>query len=300
MRLGYPREFFPLFMVICGPKSAGKTFFVKAMHRFMFNKRMPIFASDDWVRTTVYGLFENVSGIPIIFDDLEKKRFNENAASIVKTDTYIDGLDIVSPPTFIITTNNLETSIDPALQKRVVYLLTDLTLDNVTATNNAKAVSDTLKQINGALYKEYLRRIIPKVNEMLRIIDENKSGNEWHPDLFKLSSETIVDIIKDYTKQPDYISLLSFEDYFGDNTVMRKEIREKILTDYEHNKSAFEIRRRRNELLYTPGEFSYEAKRVKDALPEYLEAKISGNKILMKLDKVEDFLGTTLKKGIFW
>lgn len=40
-------------------------------------------------------------------------------------------------------------------------------------------------------------------------------------------------------------------------------------------------------------------KRVKDALPEFLEAKISGNRLIMRLDKAEEFFGIKFKKGWF-
>lgn len=300
LKHNYLAEYYPIFAVLSGPKSSGKSTFVKAMQKFMFQKDIPGFSSDDWVKTTAQKLLSNISGIPLLFDDIGRNRFNQNAESIIKEDEYINLLDNTSVPSFIITSNDIETSVDTALKKRMIYITLNLTLNDVTAAHMKKGVLDGISNISGAFYREYIKRIIPKIKETLSLMESDyPESSKWHPDLLKISSEVIIDIVKNYATIQPYILSLSFEDYFGDDTIIRKEIKEKILTDYEHNKKAFNINRKKNELVYTAGERAYEARRIYDALPEFLEAKVVSNMILMPLDKAELFFGIKFKKGLF-
>ncbi len=296
----YTLVYYPLFAVLTGPKSSGKSSLVKTIHKLMFVKPIPSFSSDEWVKTVIKGLMHEVSEIPLLVDDLSSKRFKENVNDIVKEDEYINKEGLKKIPSFIITSNDINTSIEPALKKRMIYLTTDLKLDDVKAAYMSKSVSDGVSAICGAFYREYLRRAIIRVKELIELMNADKSEEqEWHPDLFKVSSEVINEIIGEYSDVPDYMKNVSFEDYFGIKTDMIKDIKETILTDYEHNKKAFTIDKKRNTLKYTPGERNYEAKRVCDALPEMLEAKVTQMSVIMRLDRAEEFFGISFKKGLF-
>lgn len=103
--------------------------------------------------------------------------------------------------------------------------------------------------------------MIPKVNELIGMMKNNTPEGEWHPDIFILSSQVIQEMILQYYGNVEYVNQLSIEDYFGDNTVMQREIKTKVLTDFTHNKQAFKRNAKKNELIYIPGEYGYVAKK---------------------------------------
>ena len=298
-RHNYPSIYYPVFAVLVGDKNSGKSSFVKAIQKFMFTKNIHSFTGEHWTKTTIRGLMLNVSEIPLLVDDISRARFKENADEIIKEDDNINQSGITTVPSFVLTSNDINTSIDPALKKRMLYITSDLKLDNVNAAYKHKSIYESIGNINGSFYCEYLSRMIEKVNELLASMEEDKMEDEnWHPELFKMSSETICDVVAEVSGElPDYMRVVTFEDYFGIDTAMTRDIKAEIVSNYQHNKKAFVVDRRRNKLVYTPGEKSYEAKRFADALPEFLEAKVQNNYILMELDKAEEFFGIKFKRG---
>ena len=127
----------------------------------------------------------------------------------------------------------------------------------------------------------------------------SESNAAWRPDIFKLSSETIVEIFRDCElKCPTYTSVVSYDDYFGNNVIL-ENIRDKIVFEWTHNRRAFRVLKRQNRVEYQPGEKAYEAKRIKEALPEILQAQIAGNKIVFHLDVAEQFFGIRFTTRLF-
>ena len=86
---------------------------------------------------------------------------------------------------------------------------------------------------------------------------------------------------------------------FGFNNNIVKKVKEKILFEYEHNRKAFIVKKKTNTLEYIAGEKKYEADRICNDLPEFLEARTSGVKVIMKLDKAEDFFGIKFQRSLF-
>ena len=86
---------------------------------------------------------------------------------------------------------------------------------------------------------------------------------------------------------------------FGFNNNIVKKVKEKILFEYEHNRKAFIVKKKTNTLEYIAGEKKYEADRICNDLPEFLEARTSGVKVIMKLDKAEDFFGIKFQRRLF-
>lgn len=296
----YASIYFPVFAVLVGDKNSGKSSFVKAIQKFMFTRNLPSYTGEHWTKTNVRAFMNTISEIPILIDDISRQRFKENADEIIKEDDNINQTGLTTIPTFILTSNDISTSIEPALKKRMLYITSDLKLDNVNAAYKHKSIYESIGNINGSFYCEYIRRMIDKVNDLLDLILADTLETEgWHPDLFKLSSETICEIVSEsYGIIPEYMRQVTFEDYFGVDTAMTRDIKAEIISTYQHNRKAFAIDRKRNKLVYTPGEKSYEAKRIADALPEFLEAKVQYNYILMELDKAESFFGIKFKEGL--
>ena len=59
------------------------------------------------------------------------------------------------------------------------------------------------------------------------------------------------------------------------------------------------MKKKTNTLEYIAGEKKYEADRICNDLPEFLETRTSGVKVIMKLDKAEDFFGIKFQRRLF-
>jgi hypothetical protein len=180
-----------------------------------------------------------------------------------------------------------------------------MTQDNVAAASKKKVLVETRKHMSRSFYTEYLRQMIPLVSGMLEdmalydIGGIPVNGEAWQPDIFHLSSKIICYIFEENNIEiPDYISEVTYEDYFG-KTAIVENIREKMIFEWEHNRQAFRILRKTNCLEYNAGEHAYEATRIVDALPEDICAKKSGTKVIMNLEKAEAFTGIQFQKH-FW
>ena len=57
--------------------------------------------------------------------------------------------------------------------------------------------------------------------------------------------------------------------------------------------------KKQNQLVYDAGEHGYDADNLIKILPEVLEATRSGTKVVMLLDKAEEFFGVKFKRRWF-
>lgn len=297
----FPTTLFPIYAIINGPKSAGKTFFIDTIQTIMYGRTLGRLAPDTFTKTGIFGIMRESTGVPLHIDDIDRERFNRYCGQIVKYDSDLLDEKLINHPVIIMTTNEIQT-IKPEFAKRVYYVSVDAQLTNVVAASLHKKMVDLRKRITTSFYKEYLKRMYDKVLhliEEMNIFEFNDENEDWKPDVFQISTQTIIEIYNDCGLEiPKYVTELKYADYFGHN-ILTEGIRQKIVFDWTHNKKAFKVMRKRNVLEYIPGERPYEAVRVCDALPEILRAKNSGIKVVMQLDEAEKFFGVHFKGRLF-
>ena len=300
-KLDYSLTLFPLYAVITGPKSAGKSEFVDTIQHIMYGKRLGSYHPEAWTKTRINGLLHEAAGVPLHVEDIDRDRFNANCGEIVKYDRNLIDDRCYNHPVIVMTSNNIEV-IKPEYAKRIYMSTVNLTQDNVSAAYKKKKVAEIRKRMGTAFYHEYLRRIMP---EFLNMIDKMENydptgGEEWQPDIFALSSKIILEIYSEYMDEvPDYIRIVTYEDYFGYTNNVVNEIREKIIFEWQHNKRAFVVNKKTKTVEYIAGERSFEADKICNALPEFLQAKKSGTKVVMKLKEAEEFFGIKFKGRLF-
>ena len=90
----------------------------------------------------------------------------------------------------------------------------------------------------------------------------------------------------------------SYSDYFGSISIGQKA-KDQILRDWRHNPENFRMLKKQNQLVYDAGEHGYDADNLIKILPEVLEATRSGTKVVMLLDKAEEFFGVKFKRRLF-
>lgn len=294
---GYSLNYYPYFGILHGRKSAGKSELLDMIQKMMFGQRLERVESSKFTKTKIQEYLELAACVPIHINDISKKRFNPNCKEIIKSDDDLISSGNITYPVFVMTTNDIET-IDEAIGKRTYYESVSITQSNVSATTKRRGMYEVRKKITNAFYREYLRRIIPKVNTMQEKM-MNLAGDEamaYHPDLFKLSSETIVEIINDADIQiPEYIYPVAYKDYFETNAMIERA-KDLITREWLHNRNAFHVLKKQNRLEYTAGEYAYQAAALYDSLPEFLHAFQSGTKVVMDLDAAEEFFGIRFRK----
>ena len=161
-------------------------------------------------------------------------------------------------------------------------------------TNNV--VRSVQKEIGTAFYREYLRRmleIVPNLVEQLKSDDSDRS-----PDILKESSDVIYDIIAEHSEIPAYVRHLTLENYFSEKVTGKYAIKT-IQNAWRTSPKTFVIDERRNELRYDAGA-TYEADRIIKELPENLEAAKSRDSIIMNLNEAREFFGVKFKKSWLW
>src|SRR2546421_9166503 len=79
---------FPLFAVLYGKSNCGKTRLIETIMKSMFG----YFSFVDkayFTRTNLWDLFRANKRFPVVFDDVEKKRFTDHAMDIIKDETTL-------------------------------------------------------------------------------------------------------------------------------------------------------------------------------------------------------------------
>ena len=101
-----------------------------------------------------------------------------------------------------------------------------------------------------------------------------------------------------YSKAKNEADEAYYSDYFGSISIGQKA-KDQILRDWRHNPENFRMLKKQNQLVYDAGEHGYDADNLIKILPEVLEATRSGTKVVMLLDKAEEFFGVKFKRRLF-
>lgn len=285
---------YPVFGLVYGQSKAGKTCFLETLLLMMIGQK-PKISAPDFTRSSIEGLKRTVQGAPIIVDDLTNQRFNQHAIETIKNDDFgfVDHLTNYSA--VVISANEDVKAVAPEVIRRTVICRVEAGLTNTEVLKN-NVVRSVQRNIGTAFYREYMRRMLDKMPDL---IEQLHDDDEESPDILRVSSEIIYEIIEEYGdgQMPDYIEKLSLESYFSENVTGKYAIKQ-IRNAWRTSKDSFKINRRDNELHYNAGA-TYEADRLIKEMPETLEARKSRDWIIMKLDAAQDFFGLSFKKPLF-
>lgn len=180
----------------------------------------------------------------------------------------------------------------------------DAEIANERGAKNSKRVNESMSELTTAFYGEYVRRMLVCIDEMTTEMRENANGKEYFPDIFHASSSVIADIFEACgIDLPDYVRILYYNDYMGDESIGRAAI-EKIELAWQADPSKFRVDKKQNRLIYSypPDGPWYELKYIADELPNSLEAEISGgNQLIMNYEQAQELFGIKFRRwlGIF-
>lgn len=283
---------YPVFGLVYGQSKAGKTSFLETLLKMMIGQKTKL-SAPDFTRSSIEGLKRTVKGAPIIVDDLTNTRFNQHAIETIKNDDFGVADGLLHYPAVVISANEDVKAVAPEVIRRTVICRVQAGLTN-TQVMQSSVVRTVQREIGTAFYREYLRRMLPIVNDLLEDLKDDDS--ESAPDILAKSSQVLFDIFTEYCERevPDYVRLLSLEDYFSEKVTGSYAIKT-IQDAWRTSRSSFEISEKNNELRYNAGA-TWEADRLLKELPETLEPHKSRDWVVMDLDEAKKFFEVDFKK----
>lgn len=284
---------YPVFGLLYGQSKAGKTSFLETLLKMMIGQK-PKISAPDFTRSSIENLKLNVHGAPIIVDDLTNTRFNNHAIETIKNDDFGVGDHLRNYSAVVISANEDVKAVAPEVIRRTVICRVEAGLTN-TEVMKSNVVRSVQQKIGTAFYREYLRRMLEIIPEL---IDQIKDEESEAPDILMRSSQIIVEIISEYSDEvPEYIRPLTLENYFSEQVTGKYAIKT-IQNAWRTSRKSFVINQRNNELRYNAGVY-FEADRLMKELPETLEAHKSREWVVMNLEAAREFFEINFKRS-FW
>lgn len=284
---------YPVFGLVYGQSKAGKTSFLETLLKMMIGQKTKI-SAPEFTRSSIEGLKHTVKGAPIIVDDLTNTRFNQHAIETIKNDDFGVADKLLHYPAVVISANEDVKAVAPEVIRRTVICRVQAGLTN-TEVMRSSVVRTVQKEVGTALYREYLRRMLGIVSELLEEMKSDES--ESAPDILAESSRVLEEIFREYAEAPwpNYIRQLTLEDYFSEKVTGSYAIKT-IRNAWNTSRSSFELSERNNEIRYNAGA-PWEADRILKELPETLEPHKSREWVVMNLDEARSFFDIPFKKS---
>lgn len=236
----------PLYLLISSSHaSTGKSFFVKAILKMMTGKKnLRILAAKECSTSVAPGLQMEGSGVPLFIDEIDNSYLSRMKSAIKTSDQICEMRQKDDVPLIIFASNDV-TDPDMQLRKRMIFLNPEGTIpSDADQTGWLSAGNSMISRLGNALYREYIRRMIPKVWELIDKMESNNGADipdDWYPDIMPLSSNILIEIMKDYGFDvPDFFKPLTWKDDFAENaSYITADAFREIKEMYHINKKAF-------------------------------------------------------------
>ena len=267
---------YPAFGILYGRSNCGKSELMKTLLTSMFQKEG--FLPNEWfTKTRVTSLMQENGRYPLIFDDLDRTRFNNHAVALIKDD-YV-GLG--EYPTTVLSMNADKDTFEPEVRKRCLIAYTGASLPDHTgeARRQAKHVNRIKRNLGNALYREYLKRSLERLREEAPI------------DALGFSSAILHEIFSEHHSKPlpAWCRITSMEEYGqGKHDKVKDELSQLL----RYNPSAWS--RKQNKVILRLDDVHSARKLLKD-IPDYLvESRSRGDAIIFDARELEDFLESSV------
>ncbi len=223
--------------------NCGKTFMISAVLKMMTGKKITPLNNANLNKEKIGNIQVGCKGVPVFIDELDGKSFG-HIKDIIKNPERCEDNQIETMPMLIFASNNILEP-DEILRKRMVFLRFEGRLPSNVDQSAYKNMGHALiRKLGTGFYREYLRRMLGKVSaELEYIMTEQNIPGKYYPDLMKMSSETIIDILSDYGYEiPVFIRPLTWNDDYSINaSFISEDAVHSIENLYAQNKNAFKI-----------------------------------------------------------
>lgn len=291
---------YPLYLLLRGTTNAGKTFLMKFILHTMFNQyNLNIYGRNSLIQTAnsddnspakLQKKMPFCMGMPLMVDEVNNKRWTEYGERFIKTDHIVD--EHLSA--IIFATNDVG-HIDEALNKRSIAFDISIKTPRTTNLRNNPQVT-SLNNMTGELYKLYLKRML---NEYPKFLEElNNKNRKFAPDLFKLSSTVLKNILNEYGYQDEqFIDIYTTTYYL--TTANEEEKKQDFIDLYNKCHDEWIINKKHNYIRIN-FEGQYDARDFQRKYGSELVEWTKGRFVTMPLDKTEKHFGIKIKEKSFF
>ena len=280
---------YPVYAVLFGRSSGGKTLFTRTAARSMFGFEKMI-RSGQFTANRALGLRERLGGIPLLIDDVTRDKFSNHVPDLVRTDHETGGL--YAP--IVLTTNRDVSTIPPDLTKRMVTCHIDAAIPENRSVLE-RAARRAQREIGTALYRAYLQRLIPRVRAMRAEID---AGAETFPDLLACSADILRGVLGDSLGElPGWARPLDFGDYFG---IRHRRFRDQLADMLSDASDRVAVNRRAGELTVGFGGDTNQAAQFARSVPDFVLKGRFVDLVKLDLHALEQEMGFSLGTAPNW
>jgi hypothetical protein len=280
---------YPVYAVLFGRSSGGKTLFTRIAARSMFGFEK-MMRSGEFTANGALGMRDKLGAIPLLIDDVTRDRFTRYVPDLVRTDQ--EGGGQYAP--VVLTTNRDVTSIPPDLTKRMVTCHIDAAIPenrSVTERNARRAQNE----IGTALYRAYLQGLIPEVRAMRAEID---AGREGFPDLLARSAAVLRGVLGEALGElPDWAKLLTYGDYFG---IRHRRFRDQLGDMLRDADDRVAVNRAAGELTISFGGDTNQATQFARSVPDFALKGRFADMVKLDLSALEQELGFAVGRPAGW
>ena len=271
---------YPVYAVLFGRSSGGKTLFTKIAARSMFGFEKMI-RSGQFTANRALGLRERLGAIPLLIDDVTRDKFTSHVPDLVRTDQEMSAQ--YAP--VVLTTNRDVSTIPPDLTKRMVTCHIDAAIpENRSVTE--RIARRTQKEIGTSLYRAYLQRLLPEVVRMRAEIDAEA---DQFPDLLACSSEILREVLgKSLGDCPAWARPLSFANYFD---IRHRRFRDQLADMLADSDERITVNRRAGELTISFGGDTNQAAQFARSVPDFVLKGRFADLVKLDLNALEQEMG---------
>lgn len=291
---------YPLYLVMNGRPSSGKTPMILTVMKLMFDLseqelKRNIQSETVFSPKVMEEYKTQAKGYPIFIDEISPQRWRY-AKNIMKVDDAITSEGYVNLPYFLLLSNDLS-AIRGDILKRCIFISVDNQIGYQYNTDDHKRMIVNLRKgMHNALYREYCRRMLEKSDELVKNIQDGKTA-----DIFQVSSELLCEIIAQYAELPDSFRMYPKDEYIGVNSSKRRAV--KWLKDMVKDNPDMYWIKRKEQRLYIDFTSDVDAKKditmLTSELPADINYKINANILSMDLPFLEEYTGIRFKKKLF-
>ena len=288
----------PMFLLaVSSTANCGKTFVITAILKMMSGKRLVNLNTKSCKSTFIKDIQAGYSSLPVFIDEIDNAYIGFSKGTI-KNSEECETNQLQDQPMIVFASND---ALDPdeTLRKRMIFLRFEGALPSDIDQNAYKGRGNAIiSRLSNALYREYLRRILPKISELLDTMIQGGLEDTWYPDVMLISSKVLLEILDDFGYAiPSYMRPLSFNaDYSVNAGFIAQDSLNEIAEFYKHNKSAFKIDKKQVTIeLGTDSDSKNKCKNWANTLPAEMKAKILStkdkNQLILDRAELEKRLG---------
>ena len=293
---------FPMYMLLRGPKNGGKSSIISTIQCLMFGKTLKKLSPKVVSPTTFEAYLMQVKGCPVLIDDITNSRF-KYLKDIVKNEDTLLRMKVLNHGCFILTSNEAD-KVDADVAKRMVVFNIRNQLADDTATKRDRSLHRIQKEMGTALYRRYLYLMIPKVEKLIEVLQNDSVVDpEWKPDIFELSAQTLLEIFREVGEAvPAELRLYKWEDFMGEAVKADKAVNI-IRQVYALAPEVFDIRENKDLLLLNLSKANLSYKDIeclKNELPVSTAHRCVASILPIQLSAMAKYAGIDFKKDAGW